>query len=85
MSACNPGAAIEVASSSRKKLVLMARLQELLTASLALGFSSNPYHEELAGRKIKKKKNDWDPRLKPYTSLDPDRLKVSGEGSTIHP
>ena len=44
------------------------------------GFSSNPYHEELAGRKIKKK-NDWDPRLKPYTSLDPDRLKVSGEGA----
>ena len=42
----------------------MARLQELLTASLALGFSSHPYHEELAGRKIKKK-NDWDPRLKP--------------------
>eukprot|EP00435_Cladocopium_sp_Y103_P035124 s3074_g9.t1 len=78
--ASDPGAAIEVASSGRKNLVLLARLQELTSAAFALGFSSNPYHEEAAGISIPKD-NSWDPRLKPYKSLDASRLKISGTGA----
>eukprot|EP00435_Cladocopium_sp_Y103_P065176 s223_g27.t1 len=78
--ASNPGTAVEVASSGRKNLALVARLQELLSAALALGFSSNPYHEESAGIKVPKD-NSWDPKLKPYSSLNPERLKITGSGS----
>ena len=78
--ACDPGAAIEVASSGRKNLVLLARLQELTTAACALGFSTNPYHEESAGMRLPKN-NSWDPRLKPYGALDAERLKITGTGA----
>ena len=77
--ASDPGRPIEVASSGRKNLVLVARLQELLAAADALGFRSNPYHDESAGIQIPMD-NSWDPKLKPYSSLNADRLKITGKG-----
>ena len=77
--ASDPGGPIEVNTSGRKNLLLVARLQELFNAATALGFSNSPYHDGAQGLPVPLD-NSWDPKLRPYTSLNPDRLKVTGEG-----
>ena len=80
LSACDPSGPIEVASSGRKNLQLMARLQELTHAADSLGFRESPYHQHAAGSHVKVD-NSWDPKLSPFSPVDPSRLKISGTGN----
>eukprot|EP00438_Fugacium_kawagutii_P011937 Skav228683 [mRNA] locus=scaffold111:87828:94995:- [translate_table: standard] len=77
--ASDPGSPFGIATSGRKNLTLLARLNELFTAADALGFGSNPYHDTVSGV-VTQVDNSWDPRLQPFRALDPDRLKISGQG-----
>ena len=78
--ACDPGTPIKVAASGRKNLHLLARLQELTRAALALGFNDSVYHEEAAGTRVLID-NSLHPKLTPFRSLCPERLKISGKGN----
>ena len=79
VSACDPGVPIEVANSGRRNLQLLARLQELSSAAIALGFDSSPYHEGLSNHPVSVD-NTKDKKLSPFSEVDPDRLKISGQG-----
>ena len=66
-----------VATSGRRNLQLVARLQELVKAADSLGFRESPYHQHAAGVQVPVD-NSWDPKLSPFNAVDPDRLKISG-------
>ena len=78
--ACDSGTPIEVSSSGRRNLQLLARLQELAKAADALGFRESPYHQHAAGSHVKVD-NTWDPKLSPFSEVDPARLKITGTGN----
>ena len=79
LSACDPGLPVEVASSGRKNLQLLARLQESTAAADALGFRESPYHQHASGHQVKVD-NSGDPKLSPFSEVRPERLKISGTG-----
>ena len=80
LSACDPGSPVEVASSGRRNLQLLARLQELSEAADALGFRANPYHEDLDKIPVQVD-NSWNPKLSPFSEVTPSRLKITGTGN----
>ena len=77
--ACDPGKSVPVATSGRKNLVLVARLQELFTATSQLGLTNSPYHKDAVSIQVPKD-DSWDPKLKPFSALNPERLKITGKG-----
>ena len=79
LSACDPGLPVEVASSGRKNLQLLARLQELTAAADSLGFRESPYHQHASGHQVKVDNSGY-PKLSPFSEVRPERLKISGTG-----
>ena len=77
--ACDHSEPIQVASSGRKNLLLMARLQELALAAEALGLQSSPYTRGPKKHPVPPDNSKF-PQLNPFSNLNPSRLKISGRG-----
>ena len=75
-----PPGSVDVLGCGRKSHQLSARFQELLSSLQSLGLErSTAYHKEASGGEVHLV-NDVD-ELRPYRSLDADRLKLTGTGS----
>ena len=79
LSANDHGQSIQVAVSGRKNLRLLQRLQELREAVDALGISSSPYATGHQGAPVPADNSSY-PQLSPFSTLNADRLKISGRG-----
>ena len=79
LESCDRGEAVHIASSGRKNLQLMARLQELVLAADALGLSCSPYAEAHGSFPVEVDNSGF-PQLQPFSNLVPERLRVTGRG-----
>ena len=79
LEACDHGETVQVSTSGRRNLQLMARLQELALAAESLGLSSSPYQGH-SGEHAVPVNNDAFPQLSPFSNLVPERLKITGRG-----
>ena len=79
LEACGCSEHIQVASSGRRNLQLMARLQELALAADNLGLMRRPYQEPSSHAPVPID-NAAFPQLNPFSNLNPERLKITGRG-----
>ena len=79
LEACDRSEHIQVASSGRRNLQLMARLQELALAADNLGLMRRPYQEPASQAPVPID-NAAFPQLNPFSNLNPERLKITGRG-----
>ena len=79
MRTCDPGTPIEVGLAGRRNLQLVTRLTELTRVAECNEVTSDFYHRKTVEATVDID-NSGNPRLAPFSGLDPHRLKITGKG-----